>query len=187
MGTSHKIKISEDELVLRLRAKEKSAFSILYDNYSAALYGVILRIVTDEEIAQDVMQDAFVKIWKNIVAYDSSKGRLFTWIINIARNTAIDEVRSQQFRHAGQNQRIDDSVNAINQSRIISSKEDHIGIKETLVDLKPEHKVIINLLYFKGYTQEEVAAELNMPLGTVKTRARAAINQLREIFNVNIT
>lgn len=181
-----KIKIPENELVKKLKAKEEEAFRILYDNYSSALYGIILRIVKEEEIANDVMQDSFIKIWKNIAAYDSTKGKLFTWIINIARNTALDEIRSLQFRHSVQNQKIDDSVHMIDLNKNVKTKEDHIGLKETITSLKPEHEVIVNLLYFKGYTQEEVSKELQIPLGTVKTRARAAISKLRELFNLNI-
>lgn len=179
-----RIKIQEEELVSRLKAKDEQAFAILYDNYSSAVYGVISRVVTDEDIAQDVLQDTFVKVWKNITAYDPAKGRLFTWLINVARNTAIDEVRSRQFRHQSQNQSLDASVNMINLSRNVSGKEDHIGLKDSVAGLRPEYSSIIQLLYFKGYTQEEVSKELNLPLGTVKTRTRSAISQLRELFNV---
>jgi RNA polymerase sigma-70 factor (ECF subfamily) len=184
LSPSQKIKIPEDQLVALLKAKDEKAFGILYDNYSAALYGVISRIVADDEIAQDVMQDAFVKIWKNIGAYDTSKGRLFTWIVNVARNAAIDEIRSLSFRKQGQNQSLDAAVNRSVQGKNSTHKEDHIGLKETVSGLKPEYRVIIDLLYFKGYTQEEASKELNLPLGTVKTRTRAALIQLREIFNI---
>jgi len=184
LSASQKINIQEDELVERLKAKDEKAFSILYDNYSDALYGIISRVVADEEIAQDVMQDAFVKIWKNIDAYDPSKGRLFTWIVRVARNTAIDEVRSLAFRSRSQNQSLDDAVNKNYPGKTGSNKEDHIGLKNTVSGLKAEYQAIINLLYFRGFTQEEAAKELNIPLGTLKTRTRAAISQLREIFNI---
>lgn len=180
-----KLKYSEDELVDLLKSKNTSAFSTLYDNYSAALYGVILRIVEIEAIAQDILQEAFVKIWNKMDSYDKTKGRLFTWMLNIARNTAIDQLRSAQHRQDMKNRNIDDSVNIINSSQSTSSKVDQIGLKETVAKLKPEYKLIIDLLYFKGYTQDEVAKELQMPLGTVKTRTRAALMQLRELMNVN--
>lgn len=182
---STKLKYSEEELVRLLKGKDTEAFSVLYDNYSSSLYGVIFRIVEIEENAQDILQDAFVKIWKRIDSYNSSKGRLFTWMLNIARNTAIDELRSVQFKQGKQNRTIEDSVNTINATDSATSKVDQIGLKETVAKLKPEYKLIIDLLYFKGYTQEEVSKELDMPLGTVKTRTRAALILLRELMKVN--
>src|SRR3712207_4079549 len=84
--------MTEKELVRLLRQREKRGFTLLYDHYSSALYGIIRKIVRSEELAQDVLQDAFVKIWRGIDSYDASKGTLFTWILNVARNTAIDRV-----------------------------------------------------------------------------------------------
>jgi RNA polymerase sigma-70 factor, ECF subfamily len=179
---SAKIKIPEDELVASLKNGEQRAMGILYDNYSAALFGVILRIVESQESAEDVLQDAFVKIWRNISSYDSSKGKLYTWLINIARNTAIDSLRVKGHKLKSQIQSIDNSVRSINKLHTTSIHPDHIGLK-TLVDkMRPEYKQLIDKLFFEGYTQEEAANELNIPLGTVKTRIRAAISQLREIF-----
>lgn len=177
---------SEDQLVVLLKQEDMKAFELLYDNYSAALYGVISRIVPAEEAAQDILQESFVKIWKSIAGYDSSKGRLFTWMLNIARNTAIDTVRSKQYRQDWKNQSIDNSVLSVNsQSRVVTSV-DHIGVKDVLLQLKEEYRVILEMLYFGGYTQEEAARELDLPLGTLKTRTRAAIRQLREILKVNV-
>ena len=105
--------IAEEALVSLLQSKDERGFSILYDNYSSALYGVVLKIVRSEEVAADVMQDAFVKIWKNIEAYNRTKGTLFTWILNVARNTAIDRIRSQEFQNSQRNQDLDTSINFI--------------------------------------------------------------------------
>ena len=156
--------------------------SFLYDNYSAALFGVIIRIVESQENAEDVLQEVFVKIWKNISSYDSSKGKLYTWLINIARNTAIDSLRVKGHKIKSQIQSIDNSVRRINKQYSTSIQPDHIGLKTLVNKMKPEYKQLIDKLYFEGYTQEEAAEELNIPLGTVKTRARAAISQLREFF-----
>jgi RNA polymerase sigma factor (sigma-70 family) len=171
-------------MVSLLKKRDMNAFGVLYDNYSAALYGVIFRIVNSEEVAQDLLQEAFVKIWKNAESYDAAKGRLFTWMLNIARNTAIDATRSKQFRQDAKIQSIDNSVGTVNRQSKVFTPVNHIGVKEVLGKLKEEHRIIIDMLYFGGYTQDEVAKELNMPLGTVKTRSRAAIQQLRELLNV---
>lgn len=179
---STKAVIAEDELVALLKSGAVNAMTILYDNYSAALYGIIARIVDSEEAAEDVLQEAFVKIWKNMDKYDRTKGRLFTWLVNIARNCAIDSLRVKDYNIKSQIQSIDNSVRTVNRQHKIYPKTDHIGLKEIVDKLKPEYKILIDKLYFEGYTQEEAAKELNIPLGTVKTRIRAAMNLLREIL-----
>lgn len=177
-----KTKISEEELVAVLKSGDQKALGILYDNYSSALFGVIMRIVESQENAEDVLQEVFVKIWKNISSYDRSKGKLYTWLINIARNSAIDSLRMKDYKIKSQIRNLDDSVNRINKQQSFSIHPDHIGLKALVDTMKPEYKLLIDKLYFEGYTQEEAAEELNMPLGTVKTRARAALAQLREFF-----
>jgi RNA polymerase sigma factor (sigma-70 family) len=175
-------KMTEEELVASLKSGDQSALGFLYDNYSAALFGVILRIVESQENAEDVLQEVFVKIWRNISSYERSKGKLYTWLINIARNSAIDSLRVKDYKLKSQIRSIDNSVGTINRQYNTAQHTDHIGLK-TLVDkMKPEYKQLIDKLYFEGYTQEEAAEELNIPLGTVKTRIRAAIIQLREVF-----
>jgi RNA polymerase sigma-70 factor (ECF subfamily) len=174
--------ISEETLVELLRARDSKGMNILYDNYSAALFGVILRIVENREIAEDILQEGFVKIWNNFQSYDSSKGRLFTWMINICRNQALDKLRSKAEMNSSKNQSLDNAVNMIDGSANFKNNVDTIGIKELTEKLEEEQKVIIDLLYFKGFTQAEAAEKLNIPLGTVKTRSRMAILKLREYF-----
>jgi RNA polymerase sigma-70 factor (ECF subfamily) len=177
----------EQTLVLALKAKDKQAFSYLYDNYSDALYGVINRIVLSNEIAGDVLQEVFVKIWKNIDNYSREKGSIFTWMMNISRNAAIDQIRSRQYQNEAQNQSIENFVYDIDKTEQATSQVDHIGLKEVLTKLKPEHKILIDKVYFEGYTHEEISQELDMPLGTVKTRIRAAMQHLRQILTVQKT
>lgn len=174
--------IAEETLLLMLQSKDERGFSILYDNYSAALYGVILKIVRTEEIASDILQDSFVKIWRNIEGYNSGRGTLFTWMLNIARNTAIDKIRSQDFQNSQKNQDLETTINTIDKQEYSQFDVDAIGVKKVIEKLKPEHQLIIDLLYFQGYTQSEVAEEFGIPLGTVKTRVKSAINHLREYF-----
>ena len=174
----------EQFLVQSLINKDRDAFSYLYDNYHKALYGVIYRIVGEDDLANDVMQEAFVKIWKNIHTYQSSKGALFTWLLNICRNLAIDTLRSKEYKNQLQNQNLEDNVNKVDNQEQMESKVDHIGLKEVLQKLKPEQKLLIDKVYFEGYTQDEVSKELNIPLGTVKTRIRAAIQHLKGVLNV---
>ncbi|MES2370960.1 MAG: sigma-70 family RNA polymerase sigma factor [Bacteroidota bacterium] len=173
-------KYSEPELVQLLRQRSQHVFSYLYDNYSGALHSIILNIVNEEELANDVLQEVFVKIWKQVDTYDSSKGRLFTWMLNIARNASIDTVRSRSYQNSRQNRELTEDSDTIGGRS--ETKTDHIGLRKIVYNLKEEYKVLVELSYFQGYTQDEIARMMGIPLGTVKTRLRTALIQLREII-----
>ncbi len=178
------ITISEAELIDRLKKKDQSALDYLYDHYSGAIYGVIFRILKKEEIAEEVLQDVFLKIWDKIESYDTIKGKLFTWMINIARNQAIDKTRSKESSKGKKTDDIDYLVNKIDIQENSQLQVDAIGLKEVLLKLSEDQQFIVNQLYLKGYTQSEVAEEFNIPLGTVKTRLRLAMIELRSILNI---
>jgi RNA polymerase sigma-70 factor (ECF subfamily) len=183
LSRKRKISLTEEELVLALRNREKIAIEALYDMYSASLYGVISRIIIDTATAEDVLQETFVKIWHSFAAYSSEKGRLFTWMVKIARNLAIDKIRSKDYKNQNKNQELENNVTSIDEQRSTVYKPELLGIKELVETLKPEQKSILDLVYFKGYTHVEAADELGIPLGTIKTRLRMAIQQLRKHFN----
>jgi RNA polymerase sigma factor (sigma-70 family) len=179
--SSKRLKHSEDELVLLLKSKNIDGFNELYQNYAAAIYGVIIRLVIKDEIAEEILQDVFMKIWNGIESYDTSKGRLYTWILNIARNASIDYTRSKQAKKSQKNNDIEALSANSNATLSISLNTDTIGIESQVMTLKEEYRILIDLIYFQGYTQQETADELDMPIGTVKTRVRAALIQLRQI------
>lgn len=183
MSKRQKISLSEEQLIAALRNREKIAAEALYDMYSASLYGVISRIVIDTATAEDVLQETFIKIWNSFASYSSDKGRLFTWMVNIARNLAIDKIRSKGFRDQNKNQELENSVISIDEQRNTVYKPELLDVKGLVETLKPEQKSILDLVYFKGYTHVEAADELGVPLGTIKTRLRMAIAQLRKFFN----
>ena len=166
-----------------MRNREKIAVEALYDMYSASLYGVISRIITDTPTAEDVLQETFVKIWHSFAAYSADKGRLFTWMVNIARNLSIDKLRSKDFKNQNKNQELENNVTFIDQQNSTVYKPELLGIKEMVTTLKADQQVILDLIYFKGYTHVEAADELGIPLGTIKTRLRTAIIELRKYFN----
>jgi RNA polymerase sigma-70 factor (ECF subfamily) len=170
--------------VSRLRGKDRLALEYLYDNYSGALYGAILRIVRKEDIADEVLQDVFLKIWDKFESYDSTKGKLFTWILNVARNQAIDKTRSREISKEKKTTGIDNVVNRIDRSEYLEQGIDDIGVKDILKNLPEEQRFVVEHLYFKGYTQSELADEHNIPLGTIKTRLRLAMKQLRTTLGV---
>ena len=174
---------SEEELVARLQRSDRAAYEYLYDHYSAALYGVIHRIVGSEETAGDVLQEAFVKIWNGIGSYDARRGKLFTWMLNISRNMAIDKTRSKDYNNNRKNQSTENVVSQIGRMKTDGIRPEHIGLAELVDKLDPNEKFLIDLMYFKGYTQTEIPQEYNIPLGTVKTRLRSATLNLRKIFS----
>ncbi|WP_439504613.1 RNA polymerase sigma factor [Sediminibacterium sp.] len=176
----NKLQYSESELVLLLTQQNEAAFSYLYDNYSGALFASILSIVNNQEAAADTLQEVFIKIFRQIQSYDSSKGRLYTWMLNIARNAAIDTTRSKGFQKTQQNQELSENVYDLSGSAEI--KTDDIGLKKLVHSLRPEWKVLVELAYFEGYTQDEISKMLNIPLGTIKTRLRAALKELHKLI-----
>lgn len=170
-----------EALVIRLKSGDESAFAEIYDRYSGAINGIILRIVTDSEASQDVLQDTFVKVWKNIQSYDSSKGSFFTWMLNIARNTSIDSLR--KLKKEGKTEIREQDIN-VGMTGVVQQNTNVIGLSKLVDKLPEEQRLMIEYIYFNGYTQQEVADELDMPLGTVKTRTRLAMRELRKWFTL---
>lgn len=176
----HEIKkYSEAELVMLLKQRSQEAFAYLYDNYCGALYTVVLSIVHERELANDVLQEIFIKIWRQIDTYDNSKGRLFTWMMNVARNASIDTLRSKGYQNNQQNQELTETV--YDAASSTNTNTDKIGLRKIVHKLKEDYKVLVELAYFQGFTQEEISKMLNVPLGTVKTRLRTALTQLRQL------
>jgi RNA polymerase sigma-70 factor (ECF subfamily) len=123
----------------------------------------------------------FLKIWDKIESYDPAKGKLFTWMLNLARNQAIDKTRSKEISKEGKTRGIDNLVNRIDKREFAEQGVDSIGVRDILKGLPEEQKFVMENLYFKGYSQSELSDEFNIPLGTVKTRTRLALKQLRSI------
>ena len=163
-----------------LKQRQESAFSYLYDHYSGSLYAVILNIVPDRELANDLLQEVFIKIWKQIESYDHAKGRLFTWMLNVARNASIDAVRSKSYNQSQQNKELTENVYYAAGST--QTNTDKIGLRKIVNKLKKEYRILVELSYFEGYTQDEISKMLEMPLGTVKTRLRNALIQLKQVI-----
>ena len=173
---------TEDALTAALKMHDNDAFQYLYKNYKAALFTVIHQIITDKEIAQDVLQEAFVTAWKNIDKYDASKGRLFTWLFNVTRNCAINTTRSKAYKTEQKNDSFDNYVTYVDGKESQSLGVDQIGLRKQVHLLREDYKNVLELSYFNGFTHEEIAKKLNIPVGTVKTRLRSALIELRKQF-----
>lgn len=177
-----------EELVKRFQKKDVLAFEQLYGMYWENICGAIHVIVKDKYMAEEICQDVFTKIWHNAETYNPSKGRFFTWTLNIARNAAIDKVRSKSYKDHKKNLSADYFVGILNKiDTPTETEETHVDIKalkKLVLNLKEKCLKIIEMLYFKGYTQKETSEQLDIPIGTVKTRNRSCISKLRENMNV---
>ncbi|MEJ7559258.1 MAG: sigma-70 family RNA polymerase sigma factor [Pedobacter sp.] len=172
----------ERRLVSSLRMRDQQALSTLYNMYAASLKGIILRIVIHEETAEDLLQETFVKIWNSIDKYDDSKGRLFTWMARLAKNMAIDQLRRKSHINSNKHVDIEEKVADIDHRLSYKINTDLIGIRTLTKTMNPMQRLLLNMVYFEGYTHNEIAEELNLPLGTVKSKIRFALLQLRKMF-----
>jgi RNA polymerase sigma-70 factor, ECF subfamily len=179
------VKMETNELIIGLQNKSEAAFSVLYDDYAVVLFGIAFKIVKNKTTAEELLQDVFVKIWKHIDTYDATKGTLFTWMLNITRNTCKDYFRTKKYHYQTlivQEELADIPSKYLPQSN--SYEVESWEMQQLTQKLAPKYREIIDLVYIYGYSQEQVAEQLNIPLGTVKTRSREALRQLREIYTL---
>ena len=173
----------EIQLIARMASRDSKAMSELYDLYSGLLYSVVLKITRVQSEAEEVLQDVFVSAWDNAHKFDPKKAKVFTWLMTIARNKAIDRVRSkaykvQQASSGDEFEKIEAATVSPLNSRM--AKENASVIKEALDCLPEEQKKVIQLSYYEGQSQSQVAETLGIPLGTVKTRMRLGMLKLTE-------
>jgi RNA polymerase sigma-70 factor (ECF subfamily) len=177
--------LDDEELMLRLAYRDLVAFRALYDRYGNLVYSAALRVVRDAQIAEDMVQEIFLRIWRKPESYVAQRGRFVTWLTSVTRNRAVDEVRSRgrRFRH--------ETASPEEQERELpASEQDDPALTAELSDqrrlilaalkqIPAEQREIIELAYFGGLTQQEIAERLSQPLGTVKTRIRLGMQKLR--------
>jgi RNA polymerase sigma-70 factor (ECF subfamily) len=169
----------EKEIVSLLQRGDKKAIHLLYENYADALYGVIKKIIADEDTAQDVLQESFVKIWRYSKKYDATKAKLFTWLYRIAYNTAIDKARSLKTKIDNEVQIETSSVYKITSNEL---NQDVLDIKKHLDTLDEKYQIVLHALFFEGMTQQEASEELDIPLGTIKSRLKIGLRELKKIY-----
>lgn len=175
----------ELEITALLQKGDQQAISLLYRHYSAALFGIVSRMIPSKELAEEVLQDVFIKIWDNADKFDPQKGRLFTWLAQISRNAAFDKLRTAGFRRSKQTDTLGDDVyNSVSLSE--EAQIEDSGLRNVINKLDKKKRLIIDLAYFLGYSQSEIAEELNIPLGTVKSRMRVAVSELRTLLNKEV-
>ncbi len=173
-------KVSEDITDIRqLQNGNKDALYKLYSRYSGALYGVVIRMCREESLAQEILQDTFVKIWKQIHTYDPERGRFYTWAYRIARNTTLNALRKQK-------NLIQTEDLGVYTDKEEESGPDYTQLNGVLKDLEPHHQTAIELVYFKGLTHREAHQEMDVPLGTFKSYVQQALKHLRTAYQKEI-
>ena len=168
-------------IVERLKERDATAMNYLYEHYSSALYGIIFRTLGNEALAEETLHDVFLKIWNQIDKYDATKGNLFTWMYRIARNKAIDVRRSKNFQNSIKSTELTPFVNTFTSE----TKDDKYGLKELIKKMNEDCIKLINMNFFMGFSHGDISNELEMPLGSVKTKIRSCISKLRALMEKN--
>jgi len=173
---------SDSELVDRLRRRDPQALGELYDRYGRLVYSLILRVVRDTGVAEDLVQETFLRVWNRVQGFDAQKGSIAPWLLAVARNRSIDYLRSAsgRERNALELEETDHPGLYTDMEHDILTSDKARLLKQALAKLSPNHKQVIELAYFEGLSQSEMAERMGQPLGTVKTWVRTALKNLRE-------
>ncbi len=169
-------------LVEKFQQKDTIAFETLYNMYGKSIHGVIYNIVRDHTIADEILQDVFVKVWNDSSNYSTEKGRFFTWLLNVSRKAALDKVLSKKNNLSENNKH--SFADIIDNNEYLNTETDGLGIKEFVSKLANSCIDVIELIYFKGYNQKEASESLDMPISTIKTRNRNCMMQLRLMLDI---
>ena len=173
------IQVNNETLFIdQLKNRDETALSKLYDKYSGAIYGVIIRMCRNEEIAQEILQETFLKAWDKSHLYDASKGKFYTWLYRIARNTTLNFLRKEEKLI----QTEDLSVYKDEEEGVEEHSALHTELKGALAKLDAHHQKALKLVYFNGLTHKEAHEEMDVPLGTFKSYVRQAVEKLRVVY-----
>jgi RNA polymerase sigma-70 factor (ECF subfamily) len=173
----------EKHIVELLQERNDKAISLLYENYGDTRLGVAFKVVSDVELAQDVLQESFVKIWKKADSYDPAKAKLFTWLFRITRNTAIDKLRSINTKT---DKEIQIDISNVYNIGITGTKPELIDVRENLDKIDNKYQIVLDALFFQGMTQQEASDELDIPLGTIKSRLKIGLRELKKIYGTTM-
>lgn len=179
----------ENELAAKLRARDTDGIAAVYDRYGQLAYSLFARITRDQSVAEDLVQELFLRVWNRSREYDPNKGTLGVWILTIARNMAIDHVRSAQsrfqirLRSLEQTDQLSFSYKSNDPVSLLDSVK---AIRKALSELTPNQKRVLEMAYFEGFSQSEIAAKLQEPLGTVKSWTRSALERLRAVVKTSV-
>lgn len=169
--------MKDDSLFIeRFKNRDEAALSKLYDKYSGAIYGVIVRMCKNEEAAQEILQETFMKAWDKSHLYDASKGKFYTWLYRIARNTTLNFIRKEEKLI-----QVED-LSVYKDEGVEANDDEYVELKGALAKLDAHHRKALILVYFNGLTHKEAHEEMDVPLGTFKSYVRQAVTRLREVY-----
>lgn len=179
---------SDEELLTRISRQDLQAYETLYDRHARPLYGLILRMIKDHQLAEELLQEIFWQVWRNAHQYQGS-GVAAAWLFRIARNRCLDELRRQRVRPsraALDIAEIEEQHNLQSQAGPAESQPETVfnrnRIHEALNDIPPDQRICLEWAYFDGYTQREIAEIMNLPIGTVKSRMRIGLEKLERLL-----
>jgi RNA polymerase sigma-70 factor (ECF subfamily) len=183
----HDDRAIELDLLARVAKRERAAFEQLYDRYSNILYATAMKFLKEDADAQDVVQDVFIQIWDKAKLYDPAKGKPLTWALTLTRNRSIDRIRAIQRRTRLRDDFeketvVDESAGVREALSGVDASEKSQILRDAVGRLSPEQRNVIELAFFSGFTQSEIADRLGEPLGTIKARARRGLMKLKEIL-----
>lgn len=175
---------TDAELYTGAQSGDRQALECLYDKYEKLLYSYAYKMTSSHELSEEIIQDVFVKVWQKKGAYDASKGKLSTWLITITRYSAIDILRKQKQNNFEYDEQTDSDNPSehfhSNVEKAVEAGEDQEIIQRAMTELNKDQQKIITLFYFNAYSQSQIAKSLNIPLGTVKSRIRLALGNLKK-------
>ena len=176
--------LTDTELMARVARGDEPAFLMLYDRHAARVHALTLRILNDPMLAEEATQDAFLKLWSRARLFLNERGSLLLWLLTIARRTALDRVRLEGRRPVlSDSNDPDDLWQVIPDLDSIPEEARWRSLHFAVQSLDPDHRQVIELSYYQGLSQSEIAEVLGWPLGTVKTRMRSAMDHLRQKWN----
>jgi RNA polymerase sigma-70 factor (ECF subfamily) len=173
-------------LLLRMAQQDKAAFAELYDRFSRPLYATALRVVSDATEAQDIVHDAFVTLWEKADSFDPNRGSAFAWAVTLVRNRALDRVRSRRRRSellaesALSDLGYDETAGGGSADENAALGDEAVAVRAAVATLPLEQKRALELAFFSGFTQQQIAEQLREPLGTIKARIRRGLLKLRD-------
>ena len=177
--------VTDEELLTAVADRDPDGVAVLFDRYGGIAFGMALKVLTDRGAAEDVVQEAFLSIWKQAASYDTSRGSARTWLLTVVRNRAVDRLRSSRSR-VSRDQPIEGMENELGVPDVwaeVSVNLDRESIQSALAELQGEQRQVIELAYFSGLTHVEIADKLAVPLGTVKGRMRIGLRKMRALLD----
>jgi RNA polymerase sigma-70 factor, ECF subfamily len=177
--------LADEDLISLVVGSNAEAFATLYDRHGRAAYSLSYRMMGEKQAAEDLVQDAFLKVWRGAGSYRTERGSVRTWILSIVHNRGIDQLRSLASRRRTQN-KVEASAPKSEPSEAFArtwSNSQREQVREALGTLPPEQLKILELAYFSGYTHVEISELLDLPLGTVKGRMRLGLKKIRDYFD----